>query len=521
VTWDADKFLNAELTDAEKLLTPEKQRVLRQVKVYRYPGGHNTSGKEAQDFDNGMFTGKMVDVPENATFSMHNVRLSGGSDLDDNSEYNPNRLDAQGAVKPNGNPITATEALITIAEDATVTINNSALLWNKNTSTVNKAGAIYNAGVLNLDGVRIDSNISTASNGIGAGVYVANNGENENSRMLLHKSNDIEAPIVIADQIFLEDKCYMEAPDGLLQENSSLGDVMVYLNPNITDLTHYSGRVIVRYTGAEPSAPDAPFWKTLSDSDLPQKQTSMLKSRKSGEGETYESDKYILDNELTKDGVEFRLANGGSELVLPYIVDAMKEEYAPTANDIIMYRTDANLPVELLYFHATCMGDAVQFEWATASETNNEYFTIERSTDAVNYEEVARIQGAGTTSQRSDYSFMADNNSNSITYYRLRQTDIDGKYEIFAPVALQCKGDKVATDISIYPVPARDQVNIFSSNSPMTRIEIFSIMGAKVAEEPAEGNQTTLHIGKLATGVYAVKVFTEDGQVSNVRLIKK
>ena len=116
---------------------------------------------------------------------------------------------------------------------------------------------------------------------------------------------------------------------------------------------------------------------------------------------------------------------------------------------------------------------------------------------------------------------MVDNNSNAITYYRLRQTDIDGKYEIFAPIAIQCQNNKAATEISIYPVPARDQVNIFSSNSPMTRIEIYSIMGAKVAEEPAEGNQTTLHIGNLATGVYAVKVFTEDGQVSNVRLIKK
>ena len=199
----------------------------------------------------------------------------------------------------------------------------------------------------------------------------------------------------------------------------------------------------------------------------------------------------------------------------------MKDQFGPTEYDIIMYTNYANLPVELLYFTAECMGEATQLQWSTASETNNEYFTIERSSDAVNYEEVARIQGAGTTSQRNDYSFMVDNNSTAITYYRLRQTDIDGKYEIFAPIAIQCQNNKAATEISIYPVPANDQVNFFSSNSPMTRIEIYSIMGAKVAEEPAEGNQTTLHIGNLARGVYAVKVFTEDGQVSNVRLIKK
>jgi hypothetical protein len=324
--------------------------------------------------------------------------------------------------------------------------------------------------------------------------------------------------IVINDQVYLDDQKIMEAPHGFLYEGSLLKDILVYNpdSPNPID-AKYSGRVIVRYPNNTPTAPEAPFWKTLVNGEVPQNQSSILKNHKAA---GYESDKYGLNEDEI---IGFSKANGGDNNVLPYITDEMKAEtYAPITNhDIIMYSTKANLPVELLYFTAECMGEATQLQWSTASETNNEYFTIERSSNAVNYEEVARIQGAGTTSQRSDYSFMVDNNSTAITYYRLRQTDIDGKYEIFAPIAIQCQNNKAATEISIYPVPANDQVNIFSSNSPMTRIEIYSIMGAKVAEEPAEGHQTTLHIGNLATGVYAVKVFTEDGQVSNVRLIKK
>ena len=215
----------------------------------------------------------------------------------------------------------------------------------------------------------------------------------------------------------------------------------------------------------------------------------------------------------------FEKANGGDPNVLPFITSKMKTEFGPiTSSDIIMYSTNANLPVELLYFHATCMGDAVQFEWATASETNNEYFTIERSTDAVNYEEVARIQGAGTTSQRSDYSFMADNNSSSMTYYRLRQTDIDGKYEIFTPVALQCSAEQ-ATDIDPYPVPARDMVNIISNGENMSRVEVYTIQGSRIMSREAEGTRTQINVSTFAAGAYIVKVTTETGVTISRKLI--
>ncbi|MBO4542028.1 MAG: chitobiase/beta-hexosaminidase C-terminal domain-containing protein [Bacteroidales bacterium] len=501
LSWDASAFAS-----------------LRQVNVYRYPGGHYLSnGTTTKDgFNNGMFPGQIINIPATSKgFTMDNVRLSGGGDL---NNITPDPVDPsmpgdpRKPYNPDNTNMISNYPLISIAAGTEVTIENSSLLWNNNNSTTSIAGAIYNEGSLTIDGVRIDSNQSNAGNsvgGLGTGVYHA-------GKMMDLGST---APIVIEDQVYLADKKWMTASDELDAE-SHFSDIMVYLADEYkTELTHYSGRVIVRYTGEyEPTAPVAPFWKTIDPETGKPYKSTMLQSRKAAAPD-YESQKYDLNPYLT--GAEFVLANGGDENVLPYIVDAMKDEYHPAASDIIMFRTDANLPVELLYFHATCMGDAVQFEWATASETNNEYFTIERSSDAVNYEEVARIQGAGTTSQRNDYSFMVDNNSTAITYYRLRQTDIDGKYEIFTPIAIQCQNDKAATEISIYPVPANDQVNIFSSNSPMTRIEIYSIMGAKVAEEQAEGNQTTLHIGNLARGVYAVKVFTEDGQVSNVRLIKK
>lgn len=480
----------------------------KQVNVYRYPGSHFKKSGDTLSivennefiFYNGMYTGPIVTVPEGTEFDMINVRLSGGSDLDNNTDYNP-KLTEENVTS---NILKSNNPLISIANGATASIENSSLLWNNNTNGDNKAGAIYNKGTLKVDGVRIDSNTTTAVNElgdkVGAGVY------HDGEKMELGNT----APIVI-NEIYMTHPKVMTVPQGTLYADSKLSNILVQYDKKPID-TKYSGRVIVHYDEEEPTSEPAPYWK----GNLPERESSILKNRKAA---GYESDMYELHSDLSA----FKLANGGDANVLPFITDEMKADFDNniTSHDIIMYSNQANLPVELLYFTAECMGEATQLQWSTASETNNEYFTIERSSDAVNYEEVARIQGAGTTSQRNDYSFMVDNNSNAITYYRLRQTDIDGKYEIFAPIAIQCQNNKAATEISIYPVPANDQVNIFSSNSPMTRIEIYSIMGAKVAEEPAEGNQTTLHIGNLATGVYAVKVFTEDGQVSNVRLIKK
>ncbi|MBO4739463.1 MAG: chitobiase/beta-hexosaminidase C-terminal domain-containing protein, partial [Bacteroidales bacterium] len=459
LTWDADRFLNAVTVEEEDLenYTEEELRQLSQVKVYRYPGGHYLSDGTTGDANtNKMYDGSIIDVQSGSRFIMKNVCISGGSEL-----YNLPETDDKKSYNPNNAKMETNYPLISITgEDdhetskTVVTIENSTLINNNNISDDNLASAIYNnGGTLNVDGITIKNN---SSKGYGTGVY-------QNGIMNLGNTQTI----TIADQIYLTDGNYMDIPKGLLYDDSRISDVMVEIADNTVDvpsdpnpsnvnistsITRYSGRVIARYAEEKPEAP-------AFGSYLPDNHKVFGRVRKAAPA--YESEKYGLDDELIAEGRDFKIANGADPEVLPYIASEMKTQYDPTYHDLILANVNANLPVELLYFHATCMGDAVQFEWATASETNNEYFTIERSSDAVNYEEVARIQGAGTTSQRSDYSFMADNNSSSMTYYRLRQTDIDGAEEVFSPVALQCTAEQ-ATVVDIYPVPARDIVNIVS-----------------------------------------------------------
>ena len=94
------------------------------------------------------------------------------------------------------------------------------------------------------------------------------------------------------------------------------------------------------------------------------------------------------------------------------------------------------LPVELLYFEGTAYSSFNNLKWATASEQNSSYFSIERSTDGETWREIAQKQSAGNSTEKINYYHLDNIDHFSIHYYRLVQYDIDGKFEIFGPIAL-------------------------------------------------------------------------------------
>jgi hypothetical protein len=90
--------------------------------------------------------------------------------------------------------------------------------------------------------------------------------------------------------------------------------------------------------------------------------------------------------------------------------------------------SNTELPIELLYFNAFPKNGWVELNWATASELNNNYFTVERSADGFNWEEVLQTPGAGTTTLQSNYTKFDTRPLSGLSYYRLKQTDMDGKF---------------------------------------------------------------------------------------------
>lgn len=108
-------------------------------------------------------------------------------------------------------------------------------------------------------------------------------------------------------------------------------------------------------------------------------------------------------------------------------IDPQETVFSPDGWWTFASLTDENpLPVELLSFNAWPDGKEVALAWATASEQDNDYFTVERSADGLTFADILRVDGAGNSIQRLDYTDVDPWPLNGWNYYRLRQTDFDG-----------------------------------------------------------------------------------------------
>jgi len=93
----------------------------------------------------------------------------------------------------------------------------------------------------------------------------------------------------------------------------------------------------------------------------------------------------------------------------------------------VYYNTVCVLPIELVKFDGKYYDKANNLSWITALEINNDYFVVERSEDGLNWLEVGKIDGSGTSQQLKNYSFKDKNFSNTVNYYRLTQVDYNGE----------------------------------------------------------------------------------------------
>lgn len=95
-----------------------------------------------------------------------------------------------------------------------------------------------------------------------------------------------------------------------------------------------------------------------------------------------------------------------------------------------------SLPIELLYFKGKQTDEGNLLEWATATETNNNYFTIYKTYYPINWYEIAKVDGVGTSSFTHYYQYLERDYFNDISYYYLTQTDYDGKIEEFNIISI-------------------------------------------------------------------------------------
>ncbi|MDD2981841.1 MAG: hypothetical protein PHQ74_00500 [Crocinitomicaceae bacterium] len=144
------------------------------------------------------------------------------------------------------------------------------------------------------------------------------------------------------------------------------------------------------------------------------------------------------------------------------------------------------LPIELLSFTATAAKNQVNLTWITASEKNNDYFTIERTVDGLTFEEVGKVAGQGNSSLKNEYTFSDTRPKNGISYYRLKQTDYNGESEYFEVKSVNIqKGDFVS---NVYPNPAvMNRTTVFvEKTSSMVTLNVRNVLGQLISSKEVD-----------------------------------
>jgi len=174
------------------------------------------------------------------------------------------------------------------------------------------------------------------------------------------------------------------------------------------------------------------------------------------------------------------------------------------------------LPVELLSFDAKPNGNVVDVTWVTASEFNNDYFTVEKSADLYSYAEVGKIFGAGNSSVPLQYALTDPDPYQGVSYYRLKQTDFNGNYAYYGPVAVQFN----SSAISIFPNVSTGVFYISGINNG-AKIVIHSASGQKISARVLHLNTSTIDLSSHAPGIYFIKVQTaKESFVQKVTVIR-
>ncbi len=186
------------------------------------------------------------------------------------------------------------------------------------------------------------------------------------------------------------------------------------------------------------------------------------------------------------------------------------------------------LPIELTSFTATCDGRSALVEWSTASERNNDYFSLERSDDAINFTEIARVAGAGNSIEPIDYSYTDYGIHGGDNYYRLVQVDYDGTRTVSDIVVANCVESVVDgdPDVLAYPNPFNGELTLVLDNfdNRAATIEVYDMLGKLIytekASAPQNSYETILNLSNLPSGTYTVRVSTTDF-VINKNVVKQ
>ncbi len=193
----------------------------------------------------------------------------------------------------------------------------------------------------------------------------------------------------------------------------------------------------------------------------------------------------------------------------------------------------SSLPVDFKSVKVESLGNNLMITWQTASETNNDFFTIEASDNGKNFETIGNFKGAGNSNQTLSYRFVYQNPKTSHQYYRIKQTDYDGKYDYSKIVSFKnhSENQRIAHSLEIISVGPNPFTQSFTINFEASRdasvvLRLLNQQGIAVASETIEvnkGNNRFEFVDKfnLKPGIYILAIAQDNNVSKPVRVVKK
>jgi hypothetical protein len=201
--------------------------------------------------------------------------------------------------------------------------------------------------------------------------------------------------------------------------------------------------------------------------------------------------------------------------------------------EIALGTSQGQLPIALISFTGKLNGKDVDLNWKTATEINNDFFTIERSADCKTFEKVVKIDGAGNSNMILKYDYtdvnVAEVTKSTKVYYRLKQTDFDGKFTYSGIIGISLTEESTAPFELLSANPNPFQSDIFLSVSSIVEgtavIKLYDMNGKQVKDQEAEimegvNTLTFSNNADLRKGTYMVSVEMNKQRSKVLKVIK-
>lgn len=171
------------------------------------------------------------------------------------------------------------------------------------------------------------------------------------------------------------------------------------------------------------------------------------------------------------------------------------------------------LPIELISNSAECSNNEMVISWSTATETNNSFFTIQRSTNGSSFHDIGTVPGANNSITVLNYSFVDENPLSGINYYRLKQTDNNGSSEIFSSFQARSCEDGTELITTYSDQQGNIVINIDSFLPGNYEAELFDALGKKILAELISvqkgSNRFYLNVSSINSGIYFISIRNE------------